>query len=154
RPELAAAHLAVSLDDKDATAHAVLATMMCVAGDWEDSVLAGRQAFALNPNSALVTSTLGLVSGRAGHHQEGIRRLREAMRASPHDPLTWQWLNAIGDFQLFSGEYEAALQAYRRAMRLRPQFFSPHLYSAAALAYLGRSREARAALDSAQAQFA
>jgi len=39
-------------------------------------------------------------------------------------------------------------------MLRRPQFFSPHLYSAAALAYLGRTREARAALESAQARFA
>jgi adenylate cyclase len=152
--ELAEARLAVSLDDKDATAHAVLATMMCVVGDWEESVLASRTAFALNPNSAFVMSTLGLILGRAGYHKEGILRLRQAMRASPHDPMTWQWLNGIGDFQLFSGEFEAALETYRQVVMRRPQFFAPHLFSAAALAYLGRSREARDALERAQAQFA
>src|SRR6185436_10206136 len=71
RLELAEARLAVTLDDKDATAHAVLATMMCVVGDWEESVVAARTALALNPNSALVMSTLGLVLGRAGYHDEG-----------------------------------------------------------------------------------
>jgi TolB-like protein/DNA-binding winged helix-turn-helix (wHTH) protein/predicted ATPase/Tfp pilus assembly protein PilF len=154
RSEHAEARVAVSLDDKDATAHAVLAIMMCVAGDWEESVVEARIALALNPNSAFVTSTLGLVLGRAGYHEEGIRHLRQAMRASPHDPLTWQWLNGIGDFQLSSGAYEAALESYRQVIKLRPQFFAPHLFSAAALAYLGRSREAREALASAQAQFA
>ena len=154
RIEHAEARLAVSLDGKDDMAHAVLATMMCVVGDWEESVLEARMAFALNPNSAFVMSTLGLVLGRAGYHQEGIGWLRQAMRASPHDPLTWQWLNGIGDFQLFSGAFAAALEAYRQVILLRPRFFSPHLFSAAALAYLGRSREARDALDSAQAQFA
>jgi TolB-like protein/Tfp pilus assembly protein PilF len=152
--EHAEARLAVSLDDKDATAHAVLAIMMCVVGDWEESVLEARRALALNPNSAFVMSTLGLVLGRAGYHEEGVRRLRQAMRASPHDPLTWQWLNGIGDFQLFSREFEAALETYREVMLRRPQFFSPHLYSAAALAYLGRLHEARVQLESAQAQFA
>jgi adenylate cyclase len=154
RVEHAEARLAVSLDDKDATAHAVLATMMCVVGDWEESVLEARMALALNPNSAFVMSILGLVLGRAGYHEEAIRRLRQAMRASPHDPLTWQWLNGIGDFQLFSGEFEPALETYRQVTLRRPQFFSPHLFSAAALAHLGRSREARDALESAQAQFA
>jgi adenylate cyclase len=154
RIEYAEARLAVSLDDKDDMAHAVLATMMCVAGDWEESVLEARRAFALNPNSAFVMSILGLVLGRAGYHEEGIGWLRQAMRASPHDPLTWQWLNGIGDFQLFSREFEAALKTYRQVMLLRPRFFSPHLFSAAALAYLGRPREARDALDSAQAQYA
>ena len=153
RIEHAEARLAVSLDDKDATAHAVLATMMCVVGDWEDSVVEARAALALNPNSAFVMSTFGLVLGRAGYHEEAIGRLQQAMRASPHDPLTWQWLNGIGDFQLSSGEFEAALENYRQVILLRPQFFAPHLFSAAALAYLGRSREARNALESAQARF-
>jgi adenylate cyclase len=153
RIEHTEARLAVSLDDKDATAHAVLATMMCVAGDWEDSVVEARAALALNPNSAFVMSTFGLVLGRAGYHEEAIRRLRQAMRASPYDPLTWQWLNGIGDFQLSSGEFAAALESYRQVMLLRPQFFAPHLFAAAALAYLGRSREARHALVSAQAKF-
>jgi len=53
-----------------------------------------------------------------------------------------------------SGEFESALETYRQVMLRRPQFFSPHLYSAAALAYLGRTREAREVLESAQAQFA
>jgi adenylate cyclase len=154
RIEYAEARLAVSLDDKDDMAHAVLATMMCVVGDWEESVLEARMALALNPNSAFVISTLGLVLGRAGYHAEGIDWLRQAMRASPHDPLTWQWLNGIADFQLCSGQFEAALETYRQVTRLRPRFFSPHLFSAAALAYLGRSREARDALESARAQFA
>jgi predicted TPR repeat methyltransferase len=76
------------------------------------------------------------------------------MRLSPQDPLTWQWLNGIGDFELCSGQFEAALEAYRQVMQLRPQLFAPHLFSAAALAYLGRTGEAREALASAQAQFA
>jgi len=154
RIEHTEARLAVSLDDKDDMAHAVLATMMCVVGDWEDSVREARMAFALNPNSAFVMSILGLVLGRAGCHDEGISWLRQAMRASPHDPLTWLWLNGIGDFQLFSRDFQAALETYRRVMLLRPRFFPPHLFSAAALAYLGRSHEARDALNSTQTQFA
>lgn len=153
RIEYAEARLAVALDDRDATAHAVLATMMCVVGDWEDSVGEARKALGLNPNSAFVVSMLGLVLGRAGHHEEAIHHLRHAMRASPHDPLTWQWLNGIGDFQLFSGQFEAALESYRQVMLLRPQFFAPHLFAAAALAYLGRWDEARDALESARAKF-
>jgi adenylate cyclase len=153
RIEYAEARLAVTLDDKDATGHSVLATMMCVVGDWENSVREARAAFALNPNSAFVISMLGLVLGRAGYHEEAIHHLRRAMRASPHDPLTWQWLNGIGDFHLFSGQFEASLESYRQVMLQRPQFFAPHLFSAAALAYLGRWREARDALALAQARF-
>jgi len=72
RTEYAEARLAVSLDNRDATAHAVLATMMRVVGDWEDSVGEARKALALNPNSAFVVSMLGLVPGRAGYHEEAV----------------------------------------------------------------------------------
>ena len=34
---------------------------------------------------------LGCVLGFGGYHDEALDRLRQAMRASPHDPLTWLW---------------------------------------------------------------
>ena len=95
--------------------------------------------------------------GRTGYdeaHEEGISRPRQARRASPHDPLIWLCLDGMGDFQLFLREFQAALETYRRVMLLRPRFFPSHLFSAAAVAYLGRSHEAHDALESAQAQFA
>ena len=127
--ELAEARLAVSLDDKDEMAHAVLAMMMCVVGEWEESVAEARGRWPSIPTAPLSRVSSALL-GRAGYPEEAIRRLRQAMRASPHDPLTWQWLNGIGDFQLNSGEFEGALETYREVIRLRPQFFAPHLYSA------------------------
>src|SRR5215469_8425766 len=85
------AQLAVSLDDKDAMAHAVLAHMMMWGGEWEEAIAQARSAFALNPNSAFVISMLGCVLGFGGHREEALERLRQAMRASPHDPLIWLW---------------------------------------------------------------
>ena len=55
------AHIGVSLDDKDATAHAVLAHIMMWGSEWEAAIAEARTAFALNPNSAFVISMLGCV---------------------------------------------------------------------------------------------
>jgi len=58
-PALEEARLAVSLDDKDAMAHAVLAIMTMAGGEWEAALSEARTAFELNPNSAFVIAILG-----------------------------------------------------------------------------------------------
>jgi adenylate cyclase len=141
------AHIAVSLDDNDATAHAVLAHMMMWGSEWEAAIAEARTAVALNPNSAFVISMLGCVLGFGGYREEALERLQQAMRASPHDPLIWLWLVWRGILQFLSRDFVAALQTLRQVARLRPGYAVIYEYIAASLAYLGRSDEAREALE-------
>ena len=145
------AGIAVSLDDKDAVAHAVLAHMLMWGSEWEAAIAEARTAVALNPNSAFVISMLGCVLGFGGYREEALDRLRQAMRASPHDPLTWLWLQWVGAVQLFAQDFEAAAVTLREVIRLRPGFVMPYGTMAASLAHLGRLNEAREVLDRAQA---
>ena len=87
------ARIAVSLDDKDAMAHAVLAHIWMWNSEWEAAISEARTALTLNPNSAFVIGMLGCVLGFGGYRDEALDRLQQAMRASPHDPLTWLWTN-------------------------------------------------------------
>src|SRR6266850_1980827 len=134
------AQIAVSLDDKDAMAHAVLAHMMMWGGDWEAAIAEARTAVALNPNSAFVISMLGCVLGFGGYREEALERLQQAMRASPHDPLIWLWSIWRAVLQFFSRDFVAALQTLRQVVRLRPSYAPPYEYVAASLAYLGQRR--------------
>ncbi len=146
------AHIAVSLDDKDATAHAVLAHIMMWGSEWEAAIAEARTAFALNPNSAFVISMLGCVLGYGGYRDEALDRLAQAMRASPNDPLTWLWTLWRGTTQFFSRDFIAALETMHQFVRLRPGYVQPREYIAASLAYLGRLDEARDALERIPAQ--
>jgi len=141
------AQIAVSLDDKDAMAHAVLAHMMMWGGEWEAAIAEARTAVALNPNSAFVISMLGCVLGFGGYREEALERLQQAMRASPHDPLIWLWSIWRAVLQCFSRDFVAALQTLRQVVRLRPSYAPPYEYVAASLAYLGQLDEAREALE-------
>jgi adenylate cyclase len=141
------AQIAVSLDDNDATAHAVLAHMMMWGSEWEAAIAEARTAVALNPNSAFVISMLGCVLGFGGHREEALINLQQAMRASPHDPLIWLWLVWSGVLQFFSRDFVAALQTLRQVVRLRPGYAPPYEFLAASLAYLGQLDEARATLE-------
>jgi adenylate cyclase len=141
------AHIAVSLDNNDAMAHAVLAHMMMWGSEWEAAIAEARTAVALNPNSAFVISMLGCVLGFGGYREEALDRLQQAMRASPHDPLIWLWSVWCAVLQFFSRDFVAALQTLRQVVRLRPGYGPPYEYIAASLAYLGQSDEAREALE-------
>jgi adenylate cyclase len=143
------ARIGVSLDDKDAMAHAVLAHIRMWNGEWEAAISEARTAFALNPNSAFVISMLGCVLGFGGYRDEALDRLRQAMRASPHDPLTWRWTIWSGSIQFYSRQFDAALETYKEAVRLRPEHGPTHGYVAGSLAFLGRLDEARAVLERA-----
>ncbi len=144
------ARIAVSLDDKDATAHAVLAHMRMWGGEWEAAIAEARTALVLNPNSSFVISMLGCVLGFGGYREEALDRLRQAMRASPHDPLIWLWTVWTGVIQFNSRKFDAALETLHQVVRLRPGFTQAQVLIAASLAHLGRLDEARDVLSRVQ----
>jgi adenylate cyclase len=144
------ARIAVSLDDKDATAHAVLAHMRMWGGEWEAAIAEARAALALNPNSSFVISMLGCVLGFGGYREEALDRLRQALRASPHDPLTWLWTLWTGVLQFYSRKFDAAVETLHQVVRLRPGYAQAQVLMAASLAHLGRLDEARDLLSRAQ----
>ena len=146
------ARIAVSLDDKDAMAHAVLAHMRMWGSEWEAAIAEARTALALNPNSAFVISMLGCVLGFGGYRDEALDRLQQAMRASPHDPLTWLWTMWSGAIQFYSRKFDAALETYNQLVRLRPEWGYAQALIAGSLAFLGRLDEAREVLERARLQ--
>jgi adenylate cyclase len=147
------ARIAVALDDKDAMSHGALATAVVMNGGFEAGVAEARAALALNPNNAQLIAIFGAALCHAGHPAEAIDPLRRAMRASPHDPQTWQWTHWLGMAQFFMRDFEAALETCRQAVHMNPGHSSAHMRIIASLAYLGRLKEAREALDRVRAQF-
>jgi adenylate cyclase len=146
------AQIAVSLDDKDAMAHAILAHMMMWGSEWEAAIAEARTAIALNPNSAFVISMLGCVLGFGGYREEALTRLQQAKRASPHDPLMWLWTMWTGAMQFLSRDFDAAIQTYHQLLRLRPGWLQGQVLLAMSLAKLGRIDEARNILKRAREQ--
>jgi adenylate cyclase len=146
------ARIAVSLDDKDATAHAVLAHMRMWGAEWEAAIAEARTALVLNPNSSFVISMLGCVLGFGGYREEALDRLRQAMRASPNDPLTWLWTFWTGVIQFYSRKFDAAAETLHQVVRLRPGATQAPVLIAASLAHLGRLDEARDQLSRANFQ--
>jgi adenylate cyclase len=140
--------LAVSLDDRDSMAHAVLSFMQQMCGQWEASIAEGRIAIELNPNSVWSQVAMGIACGWGGHPKEGIENLRRAMRTSPRDPLNVFCMFWTGLFHYFLREYEAAIDSLRDVIPRSPQLANrfARRWVAQALGELGHTAEAKEAL--------
>lgn len=141
---LKAARASVAADDHDAMAHAMLALMTLTGGEWDSAIAVARTGLSLNPNNAFVMSIMGVTLTHGGLVGEGLEILRQAIRASPRDPLIWLWRLWIGWGLFHQGRFADAIEANHEVIRLRPGFANPIVSNMAALAYLGRLEEARA----------
>jgi tetratricopeptide (TPR) repeat protein len=66
---------------------------------------------------------------------------------SPRDPLVWAFYAYRAWARVLLGDYEAAVEDARRAIRHPAATFWPHAALASALALLDRPEEAKIALD-------
>jgi tetratricopeptide (TPR) repeat protein len=105
-------------------------------------------ALSLNPSSAFARWGYAQMLIRADRFEEALEQIESALRLSPRDPRSWQYLmlRASAFYQL--RRYEQAAKCAQDATR-HPiaDVLWPYIYLAAAAAQLGRASEATAALD-------
>ena len=142
---------AVALDGGNAEAHARLALALLARGDHRGALGQAEEALSLCANLAAGHGALGVVLAYSGQPQQGLAALTSCLRLDPRSPALVNRLNQVALAYYFCRNYEAAAAAAERAIRSFPDFPSPHRWLAAALGQLGRSAEAKAALDQATA---
>ncbi len=99
-----------------------------------------ERALVLNPNLASAHALIGLAKLFDGHPEETESHEREALRVSPHDSEAGVWVAYIARAKLDLGDYEEALDWYRRAKDLDPNYATGRFNMAADLVELGRTR--------------
>jgi adenylate cyclase len=145
----ALARRAIALDGADAEAHSTLGATLCSRGDYEGALAEAERALAITPNLAGAHATLGATRIFSGGPKEGLAALETSIRLDPHDPLLPSRLNRLALGLYFSGEYETAVEAAKRAIRLNPDYPMPYRWLAAALGQMGRTAEATETLATA-----
>ncbi len=78
-----------------------------------------------------------------------MRLSRRCIRLDPRDPRSPGRLNQLALAFYFCRDYEAAVEAAKRAIRSYPENPNPYRWLAAALGQLGRTEEAKEALEKA-----
>ena len=143
------AQRALALDDADSMSHFVMGFVLHMEGDITGGRSEYERAINLNPSHAWAVGALGGLHANDGHPDEALAALSKAMRASPHDPLTWIWMLWVAAAHFYAGTFQAAVDAADRLIRFRPDKSNAYRFKAAALGQLGQIEEACTALNKA-----
>jgi len=133
------ASTAVEMDDDDSRCHWILAMIQGYCGDLVSRERHYQRAIALNPNDANAVAGSGSSLAALGRAEEGVDRIREAMRLNPYHP-EWYWTD-LGMVLYAARRYADAAEALRRCARPGPW---PLSRLAACYAQMGRMDEAAA----------
>ena len=140
----------MTLDPTDAEAHSTLGAVMRYSrSDYEGALAEAELALALSPNLSSAHATRAAALIFSGHPREGLVALERAIRLDPHTPTQAIRLNLLTIGLYFSREYEGAARAAKDAVRLFPEHPLAYRWLAAALGQLGRTAEAKEALERA-----
>jgi adenylate cyclase len=145
----ALARRAVSLDGADAEARSCLGWALQARGELEGALAEIERALAISPNLALAHGQRGATLIFLGRPKEGLASLETCIRLDPRDPFLAVRLLHVTCGLYFSRDYEAATEAAKRLIRSYPDFPMIYRWPAAALGQLGRTAEAKEALEKA-----
>jgi adenylate cyclase len=143
------ARRAVQLDSADAEAHVCLSFWLFREGDGPGALAEAERALALSPNLANAHLAVGAALARLDRAEESLAPRETSIRLDPCGPqvmIAWDHLVAT----LYRvGQYKRLLDVAQHVIRARPDHPPTYRWVAAALGQLGRTAEARAALDKA-----
>ena len=136
------ARKALSLDESDGFALALLGILYGRIGQHDKAIESGKRSVGLYPNGALCYQALGMNLCNAGKLDEGISTIKQGVRINPF-PAYW-YHHELGRCYHQKGQYEDALIEFKKALRSAPD--APIVHAGLAITYsaLDRIEEARA----------
>jgi len=136
------AQKALSLNESDASAHALLCQLYQKMKEYDKSIELGMLAVKLAPNGALIHMILGRSLLYACRYDEALVHLKQAIRLNPFPAYYYHWY--LGTCYFFKGQHEEALSEFKKTLQRAPGFPLINLNLAITYALLGREDEARA----------
>ncbi|MGD9306658.1 MAG: tetratricopeptide repeat protein, partial [Desulfobacterales bacterium] len=136
------AQKALSLNESDAYAHALLSQVYQKMKEYDKSIESGMLAVKFAPNGALIHTILGRSLHHACRDDEALVHLKQAIRLNPFPAYYYHYY--LGRCYAVKGQYEEALSEFKKTLQRAPDFRFVHLELALTYALLGREEEARA----------
>ena len=135
---------ALSLDDGYPDAYVILGQIFLFLHRHDDAITYAKKAIALSPSHSLAKASLAMIQNYAGHPEEAIPLIQQAMRLSPLYP-DW-FLGELGRAYLLTGQYDKAIAALKRRLDRNPESGEGHILLAASYGAAGQLDKAHRAL--------
>jgi len=119
---------------------------LAVAGRAAEALRAADAGLAINPNSALLLDARALADIALGRFDQAKSDALRAMRLSPRDPEIPNRLINLGMAELGLGHFDAAADAFQKAIDTGDHSFIPYVNLAAVYALEGKTEGAKTAL--------
>jgi len=130
-----AAEKAIMIDASLAEAHTALAYVKYLYDwDWAGADEEFKRAIALNPNYATAHQWYGEYLGQMGRFGEALAEREKALRLDPLSPII---TSEQGYSHLDARRYDRAIEEFRKAAELHPDFSPAHNFLASALEFNG-----------------
>ena len=133
---------ALRLRPDNANAHCALGVLRMYSNRAAQGIAECERALAINRNLAAAHGWIGMAKLFAGRNEETEGHVLEALRISPRDTRASGWTHFAGAAKLAAGRDEEAVAWLNRSIELGRVWPTPHFWLAAALARLGRLKEA------------
>lgn len=128
-------------------AHTTLAIFDLFSGRHEEARRRLGLALDLDPNSMFARGYLGVSYAFGGDYEAALAHLDEGLLLSPRGPLVVIWRLCKGWAALTVQRYEEAMKFAAQAREANPEFPDIYAVLASATGHLGRTAEAREAID-------
>jgi adenylate cyclase len=136
------AQKAIELNDTLDTAYLLIGVVYLLKRQHEKNIAQGKRALALNPNGAWNHMFMAGALGCAGRWEESLGYAEKAMRLSPFPPVAYYWL--LGRSYFMTGQYDKAVETFKKAVHVNPDYLVAHAFLAACYSSLDRQAGATA----------
>jgi adenylate cyclase len=147
---LGQANRAINLAPEDPYVYYPKANFLALSGRPSEAVGAADAGLAVNPNDVLLYLPRAIAENSLGRFEQAKADVERGMRLSPHDIAIGVFHVILGDAELGLGHFDAATDAYTKALDSGFREFFVHTNLAAAYAQAGKSDEAKAELAEAR----
>ncbi|MGE5692450.1 MAG: protein kinase domain-containing protein, partial [Candidatus Zixiibacteriota bacterium] len=137
---------ALELDDNLAEAHTSMGYLKMNDYDWTGAEEEFKKAIELNPNYATTYHWYSGLLSATGRNEEAVATMEKARNL---DPISLPIQTDLGLSYYFARQYDRAIEQYKRALDLDPNFTRAYISLSSALALSGRYEEALAEVQKA-----
>ena len=137
----------LSLAPDHALAHEEIGRVQIYTNRAAQGIAECERALLLDRNVATAHATIGLGKLMAGRPEETEAHVSEALRLSPRDNRAFAWMQFVGAAKLHLGKDAEAIGWLGRSIEANRNHALSQFYLGAVLALLGRTPEARPAVE-------